>query len=249
MSLLPKISFVIPVLFLQRPLNKKRFFMPRSTIVDVLSDIDENVECSYEIIVICNSTEETLVEFVRSNKLITKYVLNSTNPGDARSWNLGAEMSQGEYLCFVSDDVRIGKNSIEQMEQALDNNQDVYEVGPRGDLYENGKHKEFVGIKKPEYADVISGFLFMVRSSAYWTVGGFDVFYTPAGCEEIDFSFSIRKYGGKCLVLPNLDITHNEYHGVSAHRTNIKFFNETVDTLDLHKKNTNYFRKKWKIKS
>jgi len=245
----PKISFIIPVLFLQRPLNRKRFFMPRSTIEDVLADIDKNVSSSYEIIVICNSTEEKLVDFIKKNKSITKYVINSTNPGVARSWNIGAELSQGEYLCYVSDDVRIGKNSIEQLELALDNNPEVHEVGPRGDLYENGYHKEFVGTDKPEYADVVSGFLFMVRSSVYWTVGGFDVFYTPAGCEEIDFSFSIRKNGGKCLILPNLDITHNEYHGVSAHRTKIKFFNETVDTLDLHEKNTSYFRKKWKLRA
>ena len=247
MSSYPKISFIIPVLYLQRPLNKKRFFMPRSTIKDVLSDIAKNVGTSYEIIVICNSTEDKLVNFIKKNKSITKYVLNSTNPGVARSWNMGAEMSQGEYLCYVSDDVRIGKNSIEQLEAALDNDSDVHEVGPRGDLYENGNSKEFVGVEKPEFADVISGFLFMVRNSAYWAVGGFDVFYTPAGCEEVDFSFAIRKNGGKCLVLPNLDITHNEYHGVSAHRTDIKFFNETIDTLDLHSRNTSYFRKKWKL--
>jgi hypothetical protein len=59
----PKISFIIPVLFLQRPLNRKRFFMPRSTIEDVLADIDKNVSTSYEIIVICNSTEDKLVNF------------------------------------------------------------------------------------------------------------------------------------------------------------------------------------------
>ena len=54
MSSHPKISFIIPVLYLQRPLNKKRFFMPRSTIKDVLTDIVKNVTTSYEIIVICN---------------------------------------------------------------------------------------------------------------------------------------------------------------------------------------------------
>ncbi len=221
--------------------------MPRSTIKEVLEDISNNVNSSYEIIVICNSTEYELVDYIKTNKEITKFVLNSTNPGVARSWNMGAEMSQGEYLCFVSDDVRIGKNSIEQLEAALDNYSEVHEVGPRGDLYENGTSKQFVGTENSEYADVISGFLFMVRSSAYWSVGGFDTFYTPAGCEEVDFSFAIRKNGGKCLVLPNLDITHNEYHGVSAYRTNITFFNETIDTLDLHSRNTSYFRKKWKL--
>jgi GT2 family glycosyltransferase len=245
----PKVSFIIPILYLERPLNKKRFFMPRSTINDVLNDIENNVTTDYEVIVIANSRDKSLVDFVTTDSRITKFVLNSVNPGVARSWNMGAEMSEGEHLCFVSDDVRIGKNAIEQLVSALDTRPEVDEVGPRGDLYENGKSLRFVGITEPEYTDVISGFLFLVREVAYWKVGGFDVNYTPAGCEEIDFSFAIRKGGGKCLVLPNLDITHNEYHGVSAHRTNIRYFENEIDTLDLHEKNSSYFLKKWGIEN
>jgi GT2 family glycosyltransferase len=245
MSSHPKISFIIPVLYLQRPLNKKRFFMPRSTIKDVLEDITKNVNTSYEIIVICNSTEDKLVNFIKKNKTITKYVLNSTNPGVARSWNMGAEMAEGKYLCFVNDDVRIGKNSIEQLEAVLDTKPEVGEVGPRGDLYENGKSKRFVGLENPETADVISGYLFMVRSDTYSKVGGFDTFYTPAGYEEVDFSFSIRKMGQKCLVLPNLDIVHNEYHGVSSFKSTINFFNASIETNELHERNKRYFFEKW----
>jgi GT2 family glycosyltransferase len=241
----PKVSFIIPILYLERPLNKKRFFMPRSTIKDVLNDIEKNITTDYEIIVIANSRDKSLVDFVTTDSRITKFVLNSVNPGVARSWNIGAEMSEGEYLCFVSDDVRIGKNAIEQLVTALDTRPEVDEVGPRGDLYVNGEPSKFVGLTQPEYTDVVSGFLFMVRQTAYWAVGGFDVAYTPAGCEEVDFSFAIINAGGKCLILPNLDITHNEYHGVSAHRTNIRFFNSEIDTLELHQKNKDYFLNKW----
>ena len=120
MSSAPKISFIIPVLYLQRPLNKKRFFMPRSTLVDVLKDIEENVTLDYEIIVICNSKDADLVNFVITHPKIDKYCLNSVNPGVARAWNMGADLSQGEYLCYVSDDVRIGKGSIEALSQTLD---------------------------------------------------------------------------------------------------------------------------------
>lgn len=245
MSAMPKVSFIIPVLYLQRPLNKKRFFMPRSTLADVLKDIEENVDLDYEIIVVCNSKDPALVNFVASHPGIHKYILNSVNPGVARAWNMGAELSQGEYLCYVSDDVRIGEGSIEKLAQVLDSESDVAEVGPRGDLYTNGRPDHYVGINTPEYSDVISGFLFLVRQSAYFQVGGFDIAYSPAGCEEVDFSFALRKAGWKLKVIPHLDITHNEYHGVSAHRTEISYLNTTVDTIDLHKRNTEYFRKKW----
>lgn len=245
MKIRPKVSFIIPVLHLQRPLNKKRFFMPRSTIREILQDIESNVCLDYEVIVICNSRDEELIKYISSNASVTKFVLNSVNPGVARSWNIGAEMAEGEYLCYVSDDVRVGKNSIEVLSQALDDEQILGEVGPKGDLYVEGRPDRFVGTEMPEYSDVISGFLFMVRAQAYFQVGGFDIAYSPAGCEEVDFSFALRKFGWKCKVIPGLDIVHNEYHGVSAHKTDIKYFATTIDTLSLHERNTAYFLKKW----
>ena len=245
MKITPKVSFVIPVLFLQRPLNKKRFFMPRSTLQDILADIENNVTIEYEVIVICNSNDPELVDYVSTHKSITKYVLNSVNPGVSRSWNIGAEMAEGEYLCYASDDVRIGASAIEALCRTLDSESEVAEVGPKGDLYINGRPDRFVGLEVPEYSDVISGFLFLVRTSAYFQVGGFDIAYSPAGCEEVDFSFALRKHGWKCKVIPHLDITHNEYHGVSAHRTEIQYLNSIVDTLDLHERNTKYFLNKW----
>lgn len=245
MNLIPKVSFIIPVLHLQRPLNKKRFFMPRSTLKDILEDLEKNVKLDYEVIVICNSTDDELTEFVKSQRLITKYVINSVNPGVARSWNIGAAMAEGDYLCYVSDDVRVGKDSIESLVQVLDTESEVAEVGPKGDLYKNGRPDRFVGLNSPEYSDVISGFLFMVKRVAFDQIGGFDVYYSPAGCEEVDFSFALRSKGWKCKVIPNLDIVHNEYHGVSAHRTEIEYLGKRIDTLELHKRNTSYFLKKW----
>jgi len=241
----PKVSFIIPVLHLKRPLNKTKFFMPRSTITDLISDIKSNVHLDYEVIVVCNSVDNDLIKFIRSNSVITKYVLNSINPGVARSWNMGAEMAEGEYLCFVNDDVRIGKSAIEALSETLDSEPEVAEVGPKGDLYLDGRPERYVGMEQPEYSDVISGFLFLTRANAYFQVGGFDIAYTPAGCEEIDFSFALRHAGWKCKVIPHLDIKHNEHHGVSAHRTSINYLNTSVDTFDLHKRNTAYFLHKW----
>jgi GT2 family glycosyltransferase len=161
---------------------------------------------------------------------------------------MGAQMAEGEYLCYISDDVRLGKNAIEELSNVLDSEAEVAEVGPRGDLYVNGRPDKFVGLHEAEFSDVISGFLFLVRASAYFQVGGFDVSYTPAGCEEVDFSFALRKFGWKCKVIPNLNIVHNEYHGVSAQRTNIAFFGKSIDTLELHTRNTSYFLEKWGFK-
>jgi len=96
---LPKISFIIPVLHLKRPLNKARFFMPRYTLPDVLRDLRDNVSLTHEVIVVCNGQDQELVDFVSNHPSIDKYCLNSVNVGVARSWNMGAEMAEAQALC------------------------------------------------------------------------------------------------------------------------------------------------------
>ena len=63
----PKVSIIIPVLHWKRPLNKKRFFMPRQTIEETLRDIKKNVQLSYEVIVVCNGQDPELLDFIQAN--------------------------------------------------------------------------------------------------------------------------------------------------------------------------------------
>lgn len=244
MTNVPKVSFIIPVLHFKRPLNKARFFMPRYTLPDVLKDIAANVSVPYEVVVICNGQDQELVDFVRSNKTIDKYCLNSVNVGVARSWNMGAEMAEGELLCYLNDDVAIGKDAIEQLCALFDDPQ-VGEVGPAGSYWENLKHHSFPEGNDCVETDVISGFCFLVRAETFRKVGGFDIGFTPAGYEEIDFSFRIRAAGLKCVIAPKVDIKHYHHHGVSSQKIEISYLNSKIDTEALHKKNRDYFFEKW----
>lgn len=242
-----KVSIIIPVLHLTRPLNKKRFFMPRHTIVDVLNDIKQNVTIPHEIIVICNGTDDELRQFVQNSPDITRYCLNSVNVGVARAWNMGAEMAEGDALCFVNDDVEIGKESFESLYQVLTSADNIGQVGPVGANWEGSSHSHFVGQEKIEEADAIAGFLFMVRTTAFREVGGFDPAYSPAGFEEIDMSFALRKNGWKCLVVPDLAIKHHHHHGVSNYRSEVSYLGKSIDTEALHLRNKNYFEQKWLV--
>lgn len=241
---LPKVSFIIPVLFLKRPINKSRFFMPRYTLPDVLRDLNENVTLPHEVIVVCNGQDKELVEFVSTHPHVDKYCLNSVNVGVARSWNMGAEMAEGEILCYLNDDVAVGKNSIEELCGLL-NDPMVGEVGPAGSYWVDLKHHSYVAGKEPVESDVISGFCFLVRATTFRQLGGFDIMFSPAGYEEIDFSFRIRQAGLKCIVHPNVDIRHFHHHGVSAQKVNISYLGKTIDTEALHARNSMYFRQKW----
>lgn len=242
-----KISFIIPVLHLKRPLNKARFFMPRYTLPDVLRDIHNNVTLSHEVIVVCNSQNKDLIDFVSSSPHIDKYCLNSVNVGVARSWNMGAEMAEGEALCYVNDDVEIGKGGAERLFEILTSTSDVGQVGPMGAIWKGAEHVRYVGESNIEEADAISGFLFMLQESVFRQVGGFDPAYSPAGFEEIDMSFALRKHGWKCLVVPDLAIKHHHYHGVSSYRSRVAYLGKEIDTEELHQRNKTYFTKKWSL--
>lgn len=240
----PKISFIIPVLHLKRPLNKARFFMPRYALPDVLRDLHENVTLPHEVIVVCNGQDKELVDFVVSHPHIDKYCLNSVNVGVARSWNMGAEMAEGEALCFVNDDVEIGKGAVESLHEKLFSDALIAQVGPSGGTW-NIDHGEYVASQHPTEVDQISGYFFLLKGQAYYQVGGFDIAYSPAGFEEIDMSFSLRKSGFKCVVVPDLPIKHYHHHGVSAQRSEIAYLNKTIDSIELHQRNRTYFVEKW----
>lgn len=240
-----KVSFIIPVLHFKRPLNKKRFFMPRYTIQETLRDIAQNVRVRHEVIVVCNGTDPELIELITKHPAAHKYCLNSVNVGVARSWNMGAEMAEGEILCFVNDDVEIGPGSVEKLCEILESSSDIGQVGPMGARWKGAVHDRFVGETAIEEADAISGFMFLIKAPVYWNVGGFDIAYTPAGFEEIDMSFAIRKAGMKCLVVPGVDVKHHHHHGVSAYSSTIQYLSTNVDTETLHCRNKAYFERKW----
>jgi GT2 family glycosyltransferase len=242
-----KLSFIIPVLHLKRPVNTKRFFMPRYTLPDVLRDLHENVTLPHEVIIVCNGQDKELVEFISKHPHIDKYCLNSVNVGVARSWNMGTEMAEGEALCFVNDDVEIGKGGVEGLFDVLTRTGDVGQVGPMGALWNGAEHLRYVGEAEIEEADAISGFLFMLREKAFRQVGGFDPAYSPAGFEEIDMSFALRKHGWKCLVVPGLDIKHHHHHGVSSYRSRVTYLGKEIDTEALHQRNKAYFTNKWVV--
>lgn len=251
------VSIIIPVLHFSKPLNFKSlvvrpktikhslFYRPRG-IKDLIKDVVNNVTLNYEIIVVCNSEkDEKLVKFITSNRHIHKYCVNSANVGVPRSWNMGAMMAEGQYLCYINDDVEIGKGCLETLFQVLKENDNVGQVGPEGGKFIGCQKGPRVGLDKTEEADEIGGHLFILKRKVFDLVGGFDIAYTPASYEETDMSFKIRSKGYKCLVIPHLHAIHHNYRGVSYLYTEIHYFNKVINTTKLAERNAKIFIGKW----
>lgn len=239
------VSIIIPTISRSKMSSLKTLIKTRYLLKDCVRDIRKNVKIPYETIVVCNSHEDKkLVNFVTSSTKIDKYCINSINVGVPRGWNIGAEMAQGEYLCFANDDVEIGERTIEKMIEVLQQEK-IGEVGPKGGQWFRKEAGERVGLKNIEEADEISGWLFMIKRTVFDLVGGFDIAYTPALCEEIDISFAIRKAGYKCLVIPGLDAKHHHISGASSTNRSIKALDIEMGRKELTARNRAYFEQKW----
>lgn len=242
------ISFIIPTYSVKRHRSIKNTFKISWGLSDTIDNIVRNVKMPFEIVVVCNSNDNKLVDYVRTNKKINKYCVNNVNVGVSRAWNIGAMLAEGDVLCFVNDDVEIGVGSIDKMVTILLSNDEIGEIGPAG-----GKFDALLGTPGPrvqgnenEEVDEVSGYLFIIRRKVYDLTGGFDTNYTPASFEEIDMSFKIRSLRHKCIVVPNLNIIHHNYDGISTKfNVPLVYFDKTISTKELYERNKRIFINKW----
>lgn len=239
------ISIIIPVQKLKKSINPRFFYKKVFGFEETLNSIISNLKLDFEIIVIINDGESALLEFVQANPFITRYCIISDNVGVSRAWNIGAQMAVGDLLCFCNDDVEFASNSFEDLITVLQMDNKIGQIGPEGGRWHLNLSGQRLGLKKVEVVDEVSGFFFIIPRNIYIKAGGFDVNYTPAGCEEIDMSFKIRSMGYKCVVVPNTGIVHHGFHGVSSKKTDIKYLSTQISSVDLDKRNKDYFVDKW----
>jgi GT2 family glycosyltransferase len=240
------LSIIIPVQKIKKDLNPRYFYKKIFGIVETINSLKKQIDVDYELIFVINDPlNEELINYIKTLFPLPKFLICSVNVGVSRAWNLGAHMAEGEYLCFCNDDVEFSSKSFSACLNVFNKYERVGEVGPAGTKWNRDKPGEYVGTKYIEETDAVSGFFFIIPTKVYHETGGFDNFYTPAGCEEIDMSFKIRSMGYKCLVVPDTGIVHHGSHGISSKNTVVKYFDKEIDTLELDKKNKKHFLSKW----
>lgn len=242
------VSIIIPVLNLERPRRPRQMFRRPPSLPELIQNIEEQVKIDHEVVVICNDIgNHRLLAYVKNAPAVDKFCINSHNAGVPRSWNLGAQLAEGEYLCFINDDVELGSGCLETLRAAFEGEENVGMAGPQGGrFYGNGDPGERLGLNgEIEEADEISGWLFMARREAYDQAGGFDIGFSPAGYEEVDFAFRIRQLGWRCLVVPQAEAVHHGYSGVSSSNTEISYLGKRINTDELNRRNRLLFQAKW----
>ena len=187
----------------------------------------------YEIIVVDNGSTDGTHDYLRdlsSKNSRVKYLQNETNVGFVEACNIGAKSAQGKYILLLNNDTQVNENWLEALIDFAERTPNCGAVGskliyPDGRLQEAGgitfsdgngwnygrgsdpNHPKFNFVREVDY---ISGASLMVRRDLWEEIGGLDMRYAPAYCEDSDLCFAIRHLGYKVFYQPRSSVVHFE---------------------------------------
>jgi GT2 family glycosyltransferase len=175
------------------------------------------------------------------------------NRGVSPGWNAAAANARGAVLVFANDDVLLGPRALRLMHDVLTSHAEAGVVGPIGTRWDLSvpKHLEWLDQSdrapgEVEACDVVSGFLFAVRSEVLEAVGGFDEAYAPCSMEEVDFCTDVRKrLGLECYAVAGIETEHEYGISVSRPWTRVRHSGRTEFLRSIHVRNVRHFRNKW----
>jgi hypothetical protein len=214
----------------------------------LLDSIDSfrETEITVETIVIFNNSD--LGNRYRNHPKIHRSAVMSCNIGVSRAWAVGIAMARTEFSCICNADVLLKDRILDELVTPFLSDHHVAMTGPvgfksseAGDLRID--HKTAC---TPTVVTAIAGFLFCVRSKDYQTGQFyFDHALTPAFSEEEDLANQYARKNAKMIAVPT-DLYEHGGSGSHLHRSEIKYFEQSIDKSMLLARNINYVRTKWK---
>ncbi|HQT52649.1 MAG TPA: glycosyltransferase family 2 protein, partial [Phenylobacterium sp.] len=183
---------------------------------------------SAEIIVIDDASADAtsaLLATVPGLKVLT----NAENLGFIRTCNRAAEAATGEFVIFLNNDVQVRSGWLAALLSPFDEETAVGATAPKmlfpdGRLQEAGARisvdgaSEMIGLfddpSLPRWnvrreVDYASGACLAVRRQVFADLGGFDITFAPAYCEDADLCFRLRERGLRIIYEPTSEIVHH----------------------------------------
>lgn len=236
----PVVSIIIPVY--------NQYEYTRQCLKSIL--ISEDLT-PYEVIIADdNSTDET--KNIRRYVSNIKVSRNETNLGYIKNCNKASELASGKYIYFLNNDTVVQKNWLAELVRVFDLKKDAGVVGSKiyskdyalqecgvlmfADEFYNRFNDDptdsrYMYLKQVDY---VSGCSMLTPKKLFDEIGGFDILFSPAYCDDLDYCLEALKRGYKTYVQPKSQIVH--FGSVS--------YNEKSN--DLMTRNNELLRTKWK---
>ncbi len=160
------------------------------------------------LIVVDNASSDGSVEaaeqLMRDLPFASELVRSDRNLGFGGGCNLGTERGAAPFILFLNPDTAVAPDMLNRLvERAM--------VEPRAGLVDAAQEPiELPKWRDPEsnYTDWCSGAAVLARREAFDEIGGFDAFFYPAYCEDVDLSWRMWLAGWKCVYEPLARVAH-----------------------------------------
>lgn len=209
---------------------------------------------TYEIIVVDNASLDGTVEWLKEQEDIKK-VFNNENQGFPKGCNQGIEISTGENILLLNNDVIVTVNWLSNMIKCLYSSEDIGAVGAvsnsvaycqqvsvnYNNLYGLNRFAEKYNISDPskwEERIRLIGFCMLIKKKVLDEVGLLDERFSHENFEDDDLSLRIREKGYKNVLCKDTFIHH--YGGASFGKSDK--YNSLIDI------NEEKFYEKWKFR-
>lgn len=206
----------------------------------------------YELIVVDNNSTDDTVSWLKEQDDI-KLILNNENYGVAKGWNQGIEISKGENILLLNNDVIVTPNWLYNLDSCLWSNSEIGAVSCLSNRVSNKQridvnYRDITSMldfaskfniqdtKKYESRDKLIGFCLLIKKEVINKVGLFDERFFPGNFEDDDYCRRILKAKYK-LILSKDTFIH--------HFCNISFKNNNLDYKKILQKNKEKFNEKW----
>jgi GT2 family glycosyltransferase len=192
--------------------------------------VAEHGVSGFEVILADDASSDETPQIAECNRWL-RHVRQERNGGFVDNCNHAAAEARGEVLLFLNNDTLVGNGWLGALLASLRRRPGAGVVGSQvyasdggllesggifwgnGDVWNHGRGfgpERWFELDHEREVDYVSGCAMAIRRELWQELGGFDLCYRPAYCEDADFCLRARAAGQAVLVQPQSRILHLE---------------------------------------
>lgn len=205
----------------------------------------------YEIIAVDNGSQDGTSQWLAGQKF--RSIINPSNLGVAKAWNMGCQAASGEYLCIINNDILTPAGWLEPLLAIYEKTKGAGIISPGTrwgeldydfDSYAAKYMKKMKGVRQKGFG----GWCMLISAARYREIGVFDERFDKGIGEDTDYYLRLKQKGCESYICGDSFIHHfgsktlhvvRKDEGHAFEENNIKKLREKWDI-----KNEPYFIRK-----